>query len=91
MPGPLDGVRVVEVANWTFVPGYANGKDPYGSYTARQFYVASQWSSQGTFTVQAAAPLAAPQTDPAIEPIVSTSPPISAMNWCISSNGRSRI
>jgi V8-like Glu-specific endopeptidase len=33
--------------NWTFVPGYANGKDPYGSYTARQFYVASQWSSRG--------------------------------------------
>ncbi len=26
----------------------------------------------------------------AIEPIVSTSPPISAVNWCISRNGRSR-
>jgi len=33
--------------NWTFVPGYTNGKDPYGSYTARQFYVASQWSTRG--------------------------------------------
>jgi V8-like Glu-specific endopeptidase len=32
-------------ANWTFVPGYAGGKAPYGSYTARRFYVASQWSS----------------------------------------------
>jgi hypothetical protein len=33
-------------ANWTFVPGYTGGKDLYGSYTARRFYVASQWSTQ---------------------------------------------
>ena len=32
--------------NWTFVPGYAGGNAPYGSYTARRFYVASQWSTQ---------------------------------------------
>jgi V8-like Glu-specific endopeptidase len=31
--------------NWTFVPGYVNGSEPYGSYTARRFFVASQWSS----------------------------------------------
>jgi V8-like Glu-specific endopeptidase len=31
--------------NWTFVPGYENGKAPYGRYTARRFFVASQWSS----------------------------------------------
>jgi V8-like Glu-specific endopeptidase len=36
----------VWAANWTFVPGYANGNEPYGSFTANQFYVASQWSSQ---------------------------------------------
>jgi hypothetical protein len=34
-------------ANWTFIPGYSNGKAPYGIYTARGFYIASQWSSQG--------------------------------------------
>jgi V8-like Glu-specific endopeptidase len=31
--------------NWTFVPGYVNGSAPYGRYTARRFFVASQWSS----------------------------------------------
>jgi hypothetical protein len=33
-------------ANWTFVPGYAHGDDPYGSYTARRFFVASGWSTR---------------------------------------------
>jgi V8-like Glu-specific endopeptidase len=33
--------------NWTFVPGYSDGNAPYGSYTARQFYLASAWSTQG--------------------------------------------
>jgi V8-like Glu-specific endopeptidase len=32
--------------NWTFVPGYSDGKEPYGSFTAKKFYVASQWSTQ---------------------------------------------
>ncbi|HEY2442280.1 MAG TPA: trypsin-like serine protease [Streptosporangiaceae bacterium] len=32
--------------NWTFVPGYANGQDPYGSYTARRFFVAGPWSTK---------------------------------------------
>ncbi|HWG02134.1 MAG TPA: trypsin-like peptidase domain-containing protein [Trebonia sp.] len=31
-------------ANWTFVPGYAGGGEPYGSYTARRFYVPARWS-----------------------------------------------
>jgi V8-like Glu-specific endopeptidase len=31
-------------ANWTFVPGYAGGVEPYGSYTARRFYVSARWS-----------------------------------------------
>jgi V8-like Glu-specific endopeptidase len=34
--------------NWTFVPGYANGQEPYGSFSARRFYVASQWSTQAS-------------------------------------------
>jgi len=32
--------------NWTFVPGYDNGSQPYGSYTARRFFVAPQWSAE---------------------------------------------
>jgi V8-like Glu-specific endopeptidase len=32
--------------NWTFVPGYSDGNEPYGSFTAKKFYVASQWSKQ---------------------------------------------
>jgi V8-like Glu-specific endopeptidase len=31
--------------NWTFVPGYSNGNAPYGSYTARRYFVAGQWTS----------------------------------------------
>lgn len=30
--------------NWTFVPGYEAGREPYGSYPARQMLVAGPWS-----------------------------------------------
>ncbi len=30
-------------ANWTFVPGFTQGSRPYGSWTARRFFVARQW------------------------------------------------
>lgn len=30
--------------NWTFVPGYQAGSRPYGSFTARRFFVSSQWA-----------------------------------------------
>jgi len=29
--------------NWTFVPGYANGRAPYGAYAAVTYYVAAAW------------------------------------------------
>jgi V8-like Glu-specific endopeptidase len=29
--------------NWTFVPGYADGAEPYGQYAARRFFVSSRW------------------------------------------------
>ena len=35
-------------ANWTFVPGYADGADPYGQYTARRFFVSPRWTGPGT-------------------------------------------
>jgi hypothetical protein len=31
--------------HWTFVPGYDNGREPYGSYPARSFYVPASWTS----------------------------------------------
>ncbi|MGC5016096.1 trypsin-like serine peptidase [Streptosporangium sp. DT93] len=33
--------------NWTFVPGYAQGRRPYGQYTARRMFVAGPWSRKG--------------------------------------------
>lgn len=32
-------------SRWTFVPGYRDGKRPYGSFTARRMFVAKGWSS----------------------------------------------
>ena len=34
--------------NWTFVPGYNDGADPYGQYTARRFFVSPRWTGPGT-------------------------------------------
>lgn len=31
--------------DWTFVPGYAAGKAPYGTYRARIMYVSSAWAA----------------------------------------------
>jgi V8-like Glu-specific endopeptidase len=31
-------------SNWIFVPGYRDGAQPYGAYTARRFFVSPQWS-----------------------------------------------
>ena len=30
--------------NWLFIPGYRDGQSPYGEYTARRFFVTSDWS-----------------------------------------------
>jgi hypothetical protein len=39
--GPRD-----QAANWMFVPGYADGAAPYGSYPAHRFYVSPRWADQ---------------------------------------------
>jgi V8-like Glu-specific endopeptidase len=31
--------------HWTFVPGYRDGREPYGSYPAQTYYVSAQWSN----------------------------------------------
>jgi V8-like Glu-specific endopeptidase len=38
--------------NWTFVPGYANGNEPYGAYTARRFYVSPNWTGTANGSAQ---------------------------------------
>ncbi len=32
--------------NWTFVPGYDEGEEPYGRYVAREMFVPPEWSDQ---------------------------------------------
>ncbi|WP_182909130.1 serine protease [Microbispora sp. H13382] len=33
--------------NWTFVPGYDEGRQPYGGFPARRMFVAGPWSRSG--------------------------------------------
>ena len=33
--------------NWVFVPGYEEGRQPYGQFTARRMFVAGPWSRSG--------------------------------------------
>ncbi|GAA4564599.1 hypothetical protein GCM10023193_36690 [Planotetraspora kaengkrachanensis] len=33
--------------NWTFVPGYQGGRQPYGAYSARRMFVPGPWSRGG--------------------------------------------
>lgn len=33
--------------NWTFVPGYDGGRQPYGAFPARRMFVAGPWSRSG--------------------------------------------
>jgi V8-like Glu-specific endopeptidase len=34
--------------DWTFVPGYDDGTDPYGQYSARRFFVSPRWTGPAT-------------------------------------------
>ena len=34
--------------DWTFVPGYHDGVDSYGQYTARRFFVSPRWTGPDT-------------------------------------------
>jgi V8-like Glu-specific endopeptidase len=39
--------------NWTFVPGYQDGSQPYGAFTAQRFFVSPQWAGSGSDTPRA--------------------------------------
>jgi V8-like Glu-specific endopeptidase len=36
--------------NWTFVPAYADGSRPYGTWTARRLLTTSGWANSGDFS-----------------------------------------
>jgi V8-like Glu-specific endopeptidase len=42
--GPGRGGTTAWATNWLFIPGYRDGQSPYGEYTARRFFVTSDWS-----------------------------------------------
>lgn len=43
--GPGRGRATQWAANWVFVPGFADGRLPYGEYTAHRFLVSPAWST----------------------------------------------
>jgi V8-like Glu-specific endopeptidase len=42
--GPGKGAGAKWATNWMFIPGYADGRSPYGEYTARRFLVSPDWT-----------------------------------------------
>jgi V8-like Glu-specific endopeptidase len=42
--GPSKGGATQWATNWMFVPGFADGRLPYGEYTARRFFVSKNWT-----------------------------------------------
>jgi V8-like Glu-specific endopeptidase len=43
----VGGAHGQRATSWTFVPGYRNGAEPYGEYTARRFFVSPRWTGPG--------------------------------------------
>jgi V8-like Glu-specific endopeptidase len=42
--GPGKGGATQWATNWMFVPGFVDGRLPYGQYTARRFFVSKDWT-----------------------------------------------
>jgi len=45
--GPGRGRATRWATNWVFVPGFTDGRLPYGEYTARRFLVSPGWTAPG--------------------------------------------
>ena len=45
--GPGRGRATQWATNWVFVPGFADGRLPYGEYTAHSFLVPPEWAGPG--------------------------------------------
>src|SRR5918999_1163906 len=46
--------------NWTFVPAYADGQRPYGTFAARRLLTTSGWANQGDFSYDLGAAAVSP-------------------------------
>jgi hypothetical protein len=46
--------------NWTFVPAYADGQRPYGTYAARRLLTTSGWANAGDFSYDVGAAVVSP-------------------------------
>jgi len=46
--------------NWAFVPAYADGSRPYGTWTARRLFTTSGWASSGDFSYDLGAAVVSP-------------------------------
>jgi V8-like Glu-specific endopeptidase len=56
--------------NWAFVPAYADGSRPYGTWTARQLLTTSAWASSGDFSYDLGAAAVSPVNGAALTDVV---------------------
>jgi hypothetical protein len=56
--------------NWTFVPAYADGSRPYGTWTARSLLTTSGWANGGDFSYDNGAAVVSPNGGSALTDVV---------------------
>ena len=56
--------------NWTFVPAYADGSRPYGTWTARSLLTTSGWANSGDFSYDNGAAVVSPNGGSALTDVV---------------------
>jgi V8-like Glu-specific endopeptidase len=56
--------------NWTFVPAYADGSRPYGTWTARALLTTSGWAGGGDFSYDTGAAVVSPNGGSALTDVV---------------------
>jgi hypothetical protein len=56
--------------NWTFVPAYADGSRPYGTWTARTLLTTSGWANSGDFSFDNGAAVVNPNGGQALTSVV---------------------
>jgi hypothetical protein len=56
--------------NWTFVPAYADGARPYGTWTARALLTTSGWAGGGDFSYDTGAAVVSPNGGAALTDVV---------------------
>jgi V8-like Glu-specific endopeptidase len=56
--------------NWTFVPAYADGSRPYGTWAARALLTTSGWANNGDFSYDTGAAVVSPNGGSALTDVV---------------------